>query len=215
MLTFSAMRMGPGPLVVLAGGLLGATAARADVINDAHLGFTLALPPGFGDYPPGKTQPGTVYSFIKGTPGTDDFAIVTVQPMGGTIGREPLDPKGLPRADGIELSLRRGRWKSFDIDVIDSVAHQGGTAVFAQVAQVPLEREAIQLAVVGPLERRAELTALLPTLLAALDGPSSWLTTEERSFRLGKAAAYLLAVVVVVLVVWRGSRRKRLPTPSS
>jgi hypothetical protein len=207
--------MGFAALAVVAAGLLCAASARAEVIKDEHLGFTLALPPGFVDYPPGKAQPGTVYSYIKGTPGTDDFAIVTVQPMGGTIGREPLDPKGLPHVDGIEFSLRRGKWKSFDIDVINSVAHQEGAAVFAQVAQVPLRREAIQLGLVGPLARQAELTALLPTLLAALDGPSNWLTTEERSFRLGKAAAYLIAVVVVLLVIWRGSRRKRLTTPSS
>jgi hypothetical protein len=206
------MRLGLGQAIVAAGLLCG-TAARAEIIEDTHLAFTLTLPPGFVDYPPGKAQPGTVYSYIRGTPGTDDFAIVTVQPMGGTIGREPLDPKGLPRADGIEFSLRRGKWKSFDIDVISSVAHQGGAAVFAQVAQVPLKREAIQLALVGPLERRAELTALLPALLAALDGPSNWLTTEERSFRLGKAAAYLVALIVVGLVIWRG--RKRLTTPSS
>ena len=141
---------------VVALGLLYAVPARADVLHDEALGFTLTLPDGFVDYPPGREQPGTPYAYVKGEPGTTDFTIIGIKPMGGTIGREPMPPSELPHMDGIKFDLRREKWKSFDIEVLVGVAQQEpGIAVL--VAEVPLKRQAIQVAVTAPLARQAEL----------------------------------------------------------
>jgi len=199
-------------IAIAAAGLLGATAARAEVIRDAKLGFTLTLPPGFVDFPAGRTQPGTVYSYIKGDPGSDDYAIVAIIPMGGTIGREPLTSAGLPHADGVQFSLGRDKWKSFDVDVMVGVARQENVSILVRIAQVPLKREAIQVAVTGPEARRAELTALLQTLLASLDGESNWLTNSERAYRGGKAAVGLVALALAGLLFWRQRKRSRGPS---
>jgi hypothetical protein len=195
-------------------GLLQATAARAEVIHDAKLGLTLTLPEGFRDYPPGRQQPNTPYSFIKGEPGTDDFAIVGIEPMGGTIGREPL--KELPQAEGIKFGLRREKWRSFDIDVMVGVARQGQVGLYVLVAQVPLKPEAIQVKLVAPEAHQADLLALLRTLLAGLDGPSNWLTDAERGRSAGRAVgglAVLLALAAWMFARWR--KRRKPPAPGT
>lgn len=194
-------------LAVVALGLLYGTTARAEVIRDEALGFTMTVPEGFVDYPPGREQQGTPYAYVKGEPATTDFTIIGIKPMGGTIGREPMPASELPQADGIKFDLRREKWKSFDIEVLVGVAQQEpGIAVL--VAQVPLKRQAIQVAVTAPLARQAELLPLLRSLLASLDGPSNWLTDKERSLKTGEVIGGL--AVVLGLAVWAFTRwRKR------
>jgi len=205
------------PLLAVVVGLLGAAPARAELLQDARLGFKVTVPDGFADYPAGKQQPGTLYSYVRGTPGTSDFAIVSIKPMGGTIGRDPLLPSELPHVDGVEFTVRPEKWKSFHIEVLVGVARQTDLALLVQVAQVPLKHEAIQLLVVGPEAHRAELNALLQTLLASLDGQSSWLTDAERSYRLGKAVGlvvgFVLALSIALWLVWRLRKRPRTPVP--
>jgi len=194
-------------LAVVALGLLSGATARADVIRDEALGFTMTVPDGFVDYPPGRQQQDTTYAYLKGDPGTTDFTIIGIKPMGGTIGREPMPASELPQTDGIKFDLRREKWKSFDIEVLVGVAQQEpGIAVL--VAQVPLKRQAIQVAVTAPLARQAELLPLLRSLLASLDGPSNWLTGKERSLKTGETIGGL--AVVLGLAGWAFARwRKR------
>ena len=200
---------------IVAASALPAQPARAEEIRDANFGFTLTLPDGFGDYPPGRAQPKTIYSYVNGLPGSDNFAIVSIQPLGGTIGREPLDPLGLPHVDGVQFSVRPEKWKSFDIDVMVGVARQQDASILVQIAQVPLKREAIQLAVSGPEAHQAELTALLRTLLGSLDGESNWLSNSERAYRGGKAAVGVVALALVGWWAWRQRKRSRSSRRSS
>ena len=81
-----------GWLAVVALGLLCGGTARAEVLRDEALGFTLTVPDGFVDYPPGREQQGTPYAYVKGEPGTTDFTIIGIKPMGGTIGQAELLP---------------------------------------------------------------------------------------------------------------------------
>ena len=198
-----------GLALALACSAISAT-AHAEVIRDDKLNFTLTLPDGFKDFPEAKEQQGLAYSFLQGTPGTQDFTIVGIKPMGGIIGREALQKKDLPHFEGVTFDLRREKWKSFDIDVMVGTARQGDVGVFVTVAQVPLKKEAIQVTVAGPEAHKTQVLAMLRTLLASLDGPSNWLTDAERSFRLGKIAGGLLgALAVAGLVIWLSLRKPR------
>jgi hypothetical protein len=196
-------------LVVGVLALLPEATALADVIHDQKLGFAMTLPEGFADYPPGREVPNTRYAFIKGVAGSDDFVIVGIEPMGGTIGREPLKASDIPATPGTTFELRREKWKSFEIDVMSGVARGDEGSVFLLVAQVPLEREAIQLKLVGPEAKGGEMIILLRALLGSLDGRSNWLTDQERSRRLGKAAVWLmLALAMGGWAIWRWRRRR-------
>jgi hypothetical protein len=202
------IRIPMGLALALACSAISAT-AHAEVIRDDKLNFTLTLPDGFKDFPEAKEQQGLAYSFLQGTPGTQDFTIVGIKGMGGIIGREALQKKDLPHFDGVTFDLRREKWKSFDIDVMVGTARQGDVGVFVTVAQVPLKKEAIQVTVAGPEARKAQVLAMLRTLLASLDGPSNWLTDAERSFRLGKIAGGLVgALAFAGVIIWLSLRKR-------
>ena len=82
---------------------------------------------------------------------------------------------------------------------------------------MPIAPYAIQLKVFGPESHDAELAAVTRQLLASLDGPTNWLTDDERAYRLGKGVGQLVvyvAAVVVVIVAVRHFRAKRR-TPAS
>ena len=84
----------------------------------------------------------------------------------------------------------------------------GATGVVGRLAIPHLLARGHRVTAVGRTpEKRAELTALLQTLLASLDGESNWLTNSERVYKAGEAAGGLVAVAVVVLLFWRLSKR--------
>jgi hypothetical protein len=197
-------------LVIAAAWLAAPAPARAEVVRDAQLGFTLTLPDGFVDFPRGRGTPDTVWSFARGDPAGDDFAIVGVERMHGTIGREPLPASALPRVGGVAFEARREKWKSFEIDVIAGRAEQEGVRLFVLVAQVPLKREAVQLKLAGPAAKEAELGALMRTLLARLDGPSNWLTDGERAESAVKAGFWLTFTAGMLgWTIWSWRRRRK------
>jgi hypothetical protein len=130
--------------------------------------------------------------------------------MGGTIGREALQHKDLPKIEGVKFDLRREKWKTFDIDVMVGTARQEGIGVYVAVAQVPLKKEAIQVVVAGPEARREVVLATLRTLLGSLDGPSNWLTDAERSTRLGKlAGGIVVALAFAGWLIWLSLKKPR------
>ena len=190
--------------------LLGGTAhAAPESIVDAKLNITLTLPDGFAPYPPGLAQPGTLYSYISGSPGTDNFQIVGIASMGGSIGREPIAP---PQVPGATLEVKQEAWRSFEIEVIEGTLTQDNVAMFVMVAQVPIKPNAIQLKLVTPVAHKAEMQTTMRTLLASLNGPSNWLTDSQRSYQLGKSIGYVLCTLTIAAVVVVVRRRRKRAT---
>jgi hypothetical protein len=85
---------------------------RAESIADADLGFSLTVPPSFGDYPAGRRVPNTRCAYARGEPASGDFAIIGIEAMSGTFGGERLDPAALPAAAGIRFDLSRENSRS-------------------------------------------------------------------------------------------------------
>ena len=77
------------------------------------------------------------------------------------------------------------KWKAFDLELMVTQAAGGGRQFVILGVQVPLAKEAIQLNLLGPAAEEARLLGDLQAILSSLDGPSSWLTGEERAERLG------------------------------
>ena len=186
--------------------------AYATVVSDEFLGFKLTLPPGFAEFPEGKQQlPGTQHAYAKGELGSNDFAILGIESLGGTIGRERLKPSDLPSLGGIDFGLRQAEWRGFEIDVFAGRTDDEHRSMFVLVAQIPLKRQAIQLKLVGPAEREAELVALLSTLLAALEGESNWLSKRQRWSAGIKASLGFCILAIALLSWWRLRRRSEKP----
>jgi hypothetical protein len=188
--------------------------AFAQKITDGELGMSLTIPAKFREFPEAKQQmPSIRRAWITGQPGTEDFAIVGYQLMGGVIGRERLTVASMPPGSfppGVTPELRTEKWKEFDVDVIAVRAKQGDFEIVALTAQVPLKPQALQVLVTGPAAHEKELAALFRSVLATLDGPTNWLTAEERIGEGIKAAAGGIFIVTMIGLAW-SRRRKRSP----
>jgi hypothetical protein len=155
----------------------------ARTIKNVELGYTLVVPDRFQPITP---QAGMVDAFATSDPsqGMPD-AIVSISRLHGTIGRDHLDPSKTPIPGVSDVHVRQQRWKTFDVDVIEGQVVQGDVRLAIRGVQVPLKREAIQLNIAVLPGKEAQADALLSELLTGLDGPTNWLTDEERGERLG------------------------------
>ena len=193
--------------------LAGLAAAESRVTHD-ELGFTIAVPDGFVDYPEGRAQKDILYYWIEDPPASENGRLVlAVSRMGLTIGRDFADSTDLP--EGMEpVSFR---WKEFDIGGGKTLTEQDSVRIVSYVAAVPLRGEAIRLLVAAPENEFSRAEALMNATLASLEGESNWLTQEQRAEKLGEAVGrgltWPLAIGVGVLVARWNRRRKAAKAP--
>jgi len=195
------MRVIPAVLLFL---LMAATAARSQVRN-AELGYVLTLPEGFTDFPAARSQKDVVDAWTETAPPSANGALVLlVARMHGVLPREALRQEDVP-ANTQVVSFK---WKGFDVSGLKTLTTQAGQPVFVLVAQVPLRKEAVQLSVAGPADQQARGQSIMEATLASLEGETNWLTSAERSGRLGRAAGLWIGIAVALIAVlaWRKRR---------
>ena len=189
--------------------LLVTAAAAHPQVRNAELGYSFVLPQGFTEFPEARTQKDVVESWTEATPVSANGAMVLlVARMHGTLPHEAMRGEDVP-ANTQVVTLK---WKGFDISGLKTLTTQAGKPVFVLVAQVPLRKEAVQLAVSGPGDQGARGQAIMEATLASLEGETNWLTSAERAGRLGTAAGWWIGIAVAVIAVlaWR-KRRARSP----
>src|SRR5256884_2820243 len=137
------MRVIPCLMVLL---LASASAVQSQVSN-AELGYSLALPEGFTEFPEARAQKDIVDSWSETAPASANGALVLlVARMHGVLPREAMRQEDVP-ANTQVVSFK---WKGFDVGGLKTLTTQAGQPVFVLVAQVPLRKEAVQLSVAGP-----------------------------------------------------------------
>ena len=199
-------------------------AAPVGAVHDVARGLSFTVPDGYTDYPEGRSPP-IIYAFARGKPDDASFMLLHVVRMGGPIGRGPVDPemaeraarKGF-RAKGVEptgFELSNVRWKDFDLNLFVSYFPGRDKELVSLTAQVPLAREAIQIQLIGPAAEEATLSADLQAILASLDGPSNWVSDDERVYRIAELiGAAVGSLGGLALVLWWLRRRRRATAAS-
>ncbi len=186
--------------------LASASAVQAQVRN-AELGYRLALPEGFTDFPEARAQKDVVDAWSETAPASANGALVLlVARMHGVLPREAMRQEDVP-ANTQVVSFK---WKGFDVSGLKTLTTQAGQPVFVLVAQVPLRKEAVQLSVAGPADQEARGQSILEATLASLEGETNWLTSAERSGRLGTIAGWWIgiAVAAIAILAWRKRRAR-------
>src|SRR6059058_3420059 len=154
------MRVIPCLMLLL---LASASAVQAQVRN-AELGYSLALPEGFTDFPEARAQKDVVDAWSETAPASANGALVLlVARMHGVLPREAMRQEDVP-ANTQVVSFK---WKGFDVGGLKT---QAGQPVFVLVAQVPLRKEAVQLSVAGPADQVGRGQSILEATLASLEG---------------------------------------------
>lgn len=192
--------------------------AQAAAVHDLKGEFSFTLPGGYELFVQERQPPNLLYSYSRGKPGDGSFAILQLTSMGGTIGREELVRETAERAahesvqgTGIVLThfeYRKTRWKGFALDLtVTSAKHEGHEQVILATT-VPLAKGAVQINLLGPAADEPRLLAELEELLGTFEGKTNWLTSRERSERLGGVVGLGGGVVIALAVGLRRRRRQ-------
>jgi hypothetical protein len=148
--------------------------AEVEVFQDSDLGFSVPIPAGcVRNAEIERTSPKIICAYLEPNPDGGIFRrLFAVERMNGTIGREKLDPKDLPK--GSEASIFTEKWRSYEVEAFRLVETAGDTQLLTLNVQIPLKRRAIQLKLAGPLSDETELRSQLGTILGGLQGESNW-----------------------------------------
>ena len=200
---------------------LAAAPAHADdagKIRDAQRGFSFTVPAGY-QASAGSVGGRTYHAFTRGQPGEPSYAVFRLTGLGGTIGRDELDHSAVENAarssvkgTGVELTrfeYRKTPWRTFDLDLVLAHATNGEQRLLTLGVQVPLEREALQLELMGPASSEPLLLSDLQVVLTSLDGKTSWLDDSERSERLGRVIGGGIGLVIALPLAFAWRRRRR------
>lgn len=192
-----------------------ASSALAETFHDAELDYRFELPAGYRPHTPGFGRPRERSAFLRGELRVGSYAALSVQGLGGTIGRGAVDRQAVERAahtaaerTGVEptrFEYSNARWQRFELEVVATRISTGNVEVVTLAVQVPLARQALQLVLLGPATELARLRSELTAMLGTLQGHSNWRSDEQRerpssegvwtSLAIGLGAMALLALL--------------------
>jgi hypothetical protein len=169
--------------------------------SNPQLGFKARLPDNLDDVSIRVAVRGGLISLGKwNSSHTALIKMISLQDLGGTIGREDLSKKQDKPAG---VTLEKTHWQSFDIDVFKVEETTGKVTNITLNAQVPLKPRAIQVSVMGPAAEEASLRQEMQAIVTSVAGTSNWLTPDERVSRLaagGGRLAFVSAFVCVLVI---------------
>src|SRR5256886_11776139 len=129
------MRVIPCLMLLL---LVAATAAESQVRN-AELGYSLALPEGFTEFPEARAQKDVVDAWSETAPASANGALVLlVARMHGVLPREAMRQEDVP-ANKQAVSFK---WKGFDVGGLKTLTTQAGEPGVVPGGHGPRRQEA-------------------------------------------------------------------------
>src|SRR2546422_2571744 len=130
--------------------LLASASAVQSQVRNAELGYSLALPEGFTEFPEARAQKDVVDAWSETAPASANGALVLlVARMHGVLPREAMRQEDVP-ANTQVVSFK---WKGFDVGGLKTLTTQAGQPGFVLVAQGPLRKEAVRPSVAGPADQ--------------------------------------------------------------
>src|SRR5256886_12634661 len=127
--------------------LLASASAVQSQVRNAELGYSLALPEGFTEFPEARAQKDVVDAWSETAPASANGALVLlVARMHGVLPREAMRQEDVP-ANTQVVSFK---WKGFDVGGLKTLTTQAGQPGVVLVAQAPLRQEAGRHTPAGP-----------------------------------------------------------------
>lgn len=183
--------------------LLTAAVSLAAPVEDPR-GFRFEVPAGFEAQPDLATR-----TWQRANQDSPSFAALTLTGLGGTIAQVPTNhaivessareaaaPAGITMES---FTYRTLVWKDLELEVLESRANANGTELFQLTVQLPFEREAMQVGLLGLASSDALLRHDFDTFIRSFDGPVTWKTAAQRHDReLGQLLGSVFALLLVL-----------------
>lgn len=168
--------------------LLLAAPASAAVVSGPGDAWTAQLPAGFAA-PPGAGTPRKARAWMKGDFSEGTAELLVVEPMGGTIGREPIDVTTVEDTtreaiEGSDFRITQTEvgvvpWRTHELQAVAVVVESPDESRVTVSTQVPLRPEALNVSITGPTRMGSQLQADLRAFVGSIDGPTNWVDRPE------------------------------------
>lgn len=147
-------------------------------IHSDNLHFSIEIPAGYQDNPEALRNPLVAYGFYKIKP-NGIRSDINIQPFGRTIDDGPVDETDLQiivdqLPPGSKVERTTEQWKDHTIAGLHYRIPHGDDVISVYTARVPLQPEAIQINVSGPIAGELDFRTTLRTLLQSLEADSNW-----------------------------------------
>ena len=150
-----------------------------EFVSHQQLGIRLTVPDGFVSDPE-RVQGDVIYAFQRPPVGDEGVGVfILVSQLRSVLDRRKINPKDL-QARSPHVTIVTDRWKGFDVESFRVPEQVDDLQLLTFNAQVPLKPRAIQVSVIGELDREVELRGVLRSVLGNLDGQTNWLDNAER-----------------------------------
>ncbi len=166
------------PPVIASDPIIPVPVDSATQVHCDNLNYSISIPAGYQDNPEALRNPLVDFGFFKQGP-TGIRTDINIQPLGRTIERGPISDTDLqiiedqlPPDSQVERTTEQ--WHNQTIAGLHYRIPHGDEVVAVFTARVPLEKEAIQINVGGPIAGELEYRSTLRTLLNSLVGDSNW-----------------------------------------
>ena len=159
--------------ILILSAIVTVSAAGGDRVVDGVLHFSFQPPSDFISYPQGKTKETILHCFIKhGDSEESPKTVFQLEVMNGTFPiSQRLKESELPKIQGMTFTLSEVVWKKMTLDrVRQSVVAPSGVTLVSYCCQLPTSPRAIQLSVVGPLDREKEISDALARVVTSFEG---------------------------------------------
>lgn len=182
----------------------------AETIQNNEYGYKITIPDGFvakrNPNLPARMQYFELPAQVEGPPSLT----IMISSMGCTIPEGKLDLDEMLDM-GIDSRVESEPWREFQIQLARVPRVENGAMVLTLLAYVPLEPSAITIGVGGLSSKEAELRTLMRTLLASVEGETSWGKTRRYAFERGRELALVGFGVIAYYLYKRGKRPQRQP----
>lgn len=180
---------------------ISAVRVRGFEYSNRELGFKARLPDGFEDVSKSSWPDRTLLMKAKFNRDKTVSRLMSIQDLGEVI-RQDANLSRLKRAGG-NVRQEKMRWREFDLDTFCVTEGDRGMVFVSLNVEVPLRTRGIQVSLSALKTEERALRHEMETLLATIEGPSNWVTSQERSSR-EASGTVRTAVTVAVLVVLVG-----------
>lgn len=131
-----------------------------ETVTDSKFGFSFKVPDPFFKLDDNPEQPDTLYSYADKNPEPAEPAtVIQVQRLRGVVDPdEHLKASDIPATEGVTTTLEMLTWQDRKLDVIRQIIQQPESpAMVGYTVQMPLQKEAVQIVVGGPVGKDADI----------------------------------------------------------
>jgi len=171
-----------------------------EVVDEQH-GFRFSVPSGFEEQPAADFvfNPPSIVTIKAFAESVDESQIIIVlERLSGMVNpSDRIAPETLSQNDDLKLSLLTRQWQGIELQGMRQYDTSSNSAYIGFIIQFPLRKNAIQLRVIGPAIREADVVDTFNKAIGSFENTKTFVVNIETANRVTLRKEIRIAIEVV------------------